>query len=190
METERYNGTMDTSKLLGLTETGDEQREYPGGIGDSAQSPSGLGPLLGEASLEPKPEVAECPQAPLSILLVEDQEINRRFVMKMLQRRGHQVGIAQDGKQAIEKWEQGGVDIILMDVQMPVMDGIEATRRIRERESATDCRVPIIALTADALTGDRERLLGQGFTGYVSKPVDMDCLLQEISGLAAGPRRL
>ncbi len=117
---------------------------------------------------------------PLHVLLVEDQEINRRFALEILQRRGYLMAAAKDGREAIEKWEQGGVDIVLMDVQMPIMDGIETTRIIRQREAGTGAHLPIIALTAHALREDRSNFMDLGFDGYVSKPIDVDLLTEEI----------
>ena len=122
---------------------------------------------------------------PLRILLVDDDEINRSFAMQILKRRGHDVETARNGREAVEHWENNTLDLILMDVQMPVMDGIEATRRIRERETAEGGALPIIALTANALKGVQESLLAQGFTGYVSKPIDVDILLDALNQAAA-----
>jgi len=117
---------------------------------------------------------------PVRVLLVEDQEINRRYAMEILRRRGYLMEAARDGEEAIRRWEQGGGDLILMDVQMPVLDGIETTRIIRKREAATGCRVPIVALTAHALREDRETLLSLGFDGYVAKPINIELLAAEI----------
>jgi PAS domain S-box-containing protein len=119
----------------------------------------------------------------LHVLLVEDQEINRRYAMEILRRRGYLMEAAKDGVEAIKAWERGGVDLILMDVQMPVMDGIETTRAIRQRELEADAQshVPIIALTAHALREDRANLLSLGFDGYVSKPIDIEMLTAEIT---------
>jgi PAS domain S-box-containing protein len=123
---------------------------------------------------------------PLRILLVEDQEISRLFTVKILQKMGHTLEAAQDGREAVERWENGSFDIILMDVQMPVMDGVEATGIIREREAAMGGHTPIIALTAHALKEDRERLLGQGFDGYVSKPLELTVLNSEMKRCLEG----
>ena len=135
----------------------------------------------------PAPLQRETPPAPplwdgppLRILLVEDQEINRKYAMEILRRRGFLMEAAKDGMEAIGRWEQGGVDLILMDVQMPILDGIETTRTIRLREADAASRVPIIALTAHALREDRNKLLGLGFDGYVSKPIDINMLAAEI----------
>ena len=115
------------------------------------------------------------------VLLVEDHEINRKYALEILRRRGYLTESARDGREAIEKWERGGLDIILMDVQMPVMDGIETARIIRERESVTGVHIPIIALTAHALREDRANLLGLGFDGYVSKPIAIEMLTGEMA---------
>ena len=122
---------------------------------------------------------------PLRILLVEDNEISRNVAVKLLRTKGHTLETARDGREAVETWEKGGVDIILMDVQMPVMDGIEATRIIRERETSGGIRTPIIALTAHALREDREKLLSLGFDGYVSKPMEIDLLTVEMQRCAS-----
>lgn len=89
----------------------------------------------------------------------------------------------EDGKQAIEAWEQNCFDLILMDVQMPGIDGTMATATIRQREQEASVRTPIIALTAHALTGDRSKLMECGFDGYVPKPIDVEGLLAEVNRL-------
>jgi two-component system CheB/CheR fusion protein len=116
----------------------------------------------------------------LHILLADDQEMNRNVMSKLLARFGHSLETAASGGEALEKWGEGRFDVILMDVEMPGIDGTEATRRIREAEEGSDQRTPIIALTAHALKDQRELLLGNGYDGYVAKPVDMPDLLQEI----------
>jgi two-component system CheB/CheR fusion protein len=144
---------------------------------------------------EPTPEQRDrrnaCPLPPwegppLRILLVDDQEISRLFTVRILQKMGHAPEAAQNGREAVEKWENGVFDIILMDVQMPVMDGVEATRIIRRREAGTGGHTPIIALTAHALKEDRERLLGQGFDGYVPKPLEIKMLNSEMKHCLEG----
>jgi len=108
----------------------------------------------------------------LRILLAEDNEVNQRVAVRMLQKLGHDVIVAEDGQQAIDRLETESFDLVLMDVQMPNMDGFDATRHIRERaEALKAARVPIIALTAHAMKGDRERCLAAGMDGYVSKPI-------------------
>lgn len=103
----------------------------------------------------------------------------------ILSRMGHQVTTVVDGLLALEQWRAATWDCILMDVQMPVLDGVEATRQIRREEQQRGSHTAIIALTAHALRGDRERLLAEGFDSYVPKPVDLELLLAELSQLTA-----
>jgi len=117
---------------------------------------------------------------PLHILLAEDNDVNQRLLRELLQRIGHTLETAQNGSEALAKWEQDDFDIILMDVQMPGMDGVEVTRIIREHERKTGRHVPIIALTAHALREDQKNFLRQGFNGYVSKPMKFSVLNEEI----------
>jgi PAS domain S-box-containing protein len=116
----------------------------------------------------------------LRILLVEDNKVNRTLVTCLLGKQGHNVVVACNGREAVEAVErapQGGFDLILMDVQMPDMDGFETTAAIRARELLTGGRVPIVAVTAYAMKGDRERCLAAGMDGYLSKPVQMQELV-------------
>jgi len=108
---------------------------------------------------------------PLRILLAEDGLTNQRFAADLLAMQGHSVSIANNGKEAVEATAREAFDVVLMDVQMPEMDGLEATMRIREREKITGLRIPVIAMTANAMKGDRERCLESGMDGYVSKPI-------------------
>ncbi len=112
----------------------------------------------------------------MKLLLVEDNFINQRMALKMLEKQGHRVAVAEDGQQALDCLEEDSFDIVLMDVQMPVMDGWEATRAIREREAASGGHVPIIAMTAHAMKGDQERCLEAGMDDYIAKPIDPDAL--------------
>ncbi|MEI6206467.1 MAG: chemotaxis protein CheB [Desulfuromonadales bacterium] len=116
----------------------------------------------------------------LNILVVDDQEVNRKITTRFLSKWGHSLETASDGSEAVEKWKSGRFDIILMDVEMPGMDGTEATRRIREAEKGSGSHTAILALTAHALKNVQERLLNEGFDGYVSKPMDMRRLQEEI----------
>jgi len=113
----------------------------------------------------------------LRVLLAEDNATNRELASRILQKRGHDVLLATTGKEAIETWERESVDAILMDVQMPVMGGLEATERIRARENGSGAQVRIIAMTAHAMKGDRERCLAAGMNEYISKPLDRQRLL-------------
>jgi len=108
----------------------------------------------------------------LRIILAEDNPINQAVVVRILEKMGHQLEIAHNGQQALATLESGAFDLIFMDVQMPVMDGLTATRAIRERERSSGGRIPIIAMTAHAMKGDRERCLEAGMDGYLSKPIN------------------
>jgi CheY-like chemotaxis protein len=125
-------------------------------------------------------ETAQDRIGPLRILLAEDNEVNRRVVTRSLEKRGHHVTVARNGVEAVAALERDSFDLVLMDVQMPEMDGLEATRRIRLRERETGEHVPILALTAHALQADRERCLEAGMDGYVSKPVELAALQRAI----------
>ena len=116
------------------------------------------------------------------ILLVEDNPENRDMLSRRLVRRGHTVSFAVDGAEAIAKAQSELPDIILMDLSLPVIDGWEATRRIKGDEATR--RIPVIALTAHAMSGDRERALAAGADDYDTKPVELERLLGKISALA------
>lgn len=117
----------------------------------------------------------------LAILLAEDNDISSRVGTEMLQALGHRVIRAVNGKEAYEKWEEMSFDLILMDIEMPIMSGGEATEKIRRREQDTGRHIPIIAVTAYAMRGDRERFLSGGFDGYVAKPYKRQRLVDEIN---------
>ena len=105
------------------------------------------------------------------ILLAEDNAVNRTLAIRLLEKRGYTVAVAANGGEALAALEKEEFDAILMDVQMPEMDGFEATAKIREKEKSTGKRIPIVAMTAHALKGDEERCIGAGMDGYVSKPI-------------------
>jgi hypothetical protein len=104
---------------------------------------------------------------PLTILLAEDNRVNQLLMVRLLEGRGHRVTVAPDGRVALDEVARYRYDVILMDVQMPGMDGLEATRTLRER----GVRTPVIAMTAHAMQGDRDRCLSAGMNGYVTKPI-------------------
>ena len=133
------------------------------------------------ASLEPADSVAA--SEALNILLAEDNPVNQRVAKRVLEKQGHSVTIASNGKAALELWQKQPFDLILMDVQMPEMDGMEATAAIRGQENGSGKHIPIIALTAHAMAGDRDRCLSVGMDGYASKPIRVDELRQEIARL-------
>ena len=120
---------------------------------------------------------------PQKILLVEDSLVNQKMAVGLLTKWGHEVTVANNGQEAIYQWRDGTFDVILMDVQMPVLDGLEATKRIREMETETGQRIPIVSMTAGALKGDRERCLAAGMDDYVSKPVRKGDLYRALSRL-------
>jgi two-component system, sensor histidine kinase and response regulator len=127
-----------------------------------------------DVSLTTRAVPEESPQK-LNILLAEDNAVNRVLAQKLLQKQGHTVTSVNNGIEALQLWEQNQsrqFDIILMDVQMPEMDGLQAAARIRERELGTGAHIPIIAVTAHAMKGDRERCLGAGMDGYIAKPIN------------------
>ncbi len=122
----------------------------------------------------------EADDRPLHILLAEDNDINRKLACRLLEKQGHRVSIATNGREAVSMLEQTSVDVVLMDVQMPEMDGIQATAEVRRRERRSGRRTPIIAMTAHAMSGDRDRCLAAGMDGYIAKPVQARKLFQEI----------
>lgn len=123
----------------------------------------------------------------LYILLAEDNLVNQKVACKLLERRGHDVTVVNNGAEALSALEQRAFDLILMDVQMPEMDGLEATRQIRGRELSTGVHIPILAMTAHAMKGDKERCLAAGMDGYISKPIQVQSLMQTIYTLVPAP---
>jgi PAS domain S-box-containing protein len=124
--------------------------------------------------------VTEHKTRPLRILLAEDSLVNQKLAIALLEKRGHSVRVANNGREAVAAVESQHFDLVLMDVQMPEMDGLEATAAIRQREEQTGDRVPIIAMTAHAMRGDRRRCLHAGMDGYVAKPIRIGQLLDAI----------
>ncbi len=109
--------------------------------------------------------------APLRVLLVEDGEVNREVAVGLLELKGHQVTVAENGREALGTLEQQSFDVVLMDLEMPEMDGFATTAAIREKEAGTDQRIPIVAMTAHAVKGYRDRCLAAGMDGYLTKPI-------------------
>ncbi|MEW4455647.1 response regulator [Bremerella sp. JC817] len=118
---------------------------------------------------------------PLNVLLAEDNRANQRLAIALLEKWGHTVTLATTGKEAVQMWEANTYDLIVMDVQMPEMDGLQATQTIRQHEQTRGGHIPIIAMTAHALSGDREKCLAAGMDGYTSKPLRIQELHDAIS---------
>ena len=112
------------------------------------------------------------------ILLAEDNPVNQKLAMRLLEKRGHPVVLAMNGQEALSELKRGNFDLVLMDVQMPEMSGLEATESIRIGERETGRHVPIIAMTAHAMRGDRERCLEAGMDGYITKPLNIGELVK------------
>jgi CheY-like chemotaxis protein len=116
---------------------------------------------------------APVPAGPaLNILLAEDNAVNVMVMKRMLQKRGHTVTVVGDGRRAIEAVADGNIDLVFMDVQMPELDGLEATQEIRKREAGGHIRIPIFALTAHAMKSDRDVCVEAGMDGYLTKPIN------------------
>jgi CheY-like chemotaxis protein len=131
--------------------------------------------------------------APLRILLAEDNAVNKHLAMRILQKQGHRVILAENGRKAVAELERQPVDLVLMDIQMPEMDGREATALIRERERGTGRHLPIIALTAHAMREDKQWCLAAGMDAYISKPLrarDLIELVERFRPDANGARSL
>lgn len=143
-----------------------------------------FGPTAGEVPQPPKRETRAA-VIPRQILLVEDNEVNRRVALGLLRSRGHHVEVAENGQIAVEALAVKEFDVVLMDMQMPVMDGYKATAAVRARELETGGHVPIVAMTAEALKGDRERCLEAGMDDYVAKPISPEEMYRAIEQFPA-----
>jgi CheY-like chemotaxis protein len=122
-------------------------------------------------------------ERPLRVLVAEDNLVNQRLAVHLLEKRGHTVVVVGNGREALAALDTQPFDAVLMDVQMPGMDGLEATAAIREKEKTTGERVPVVAMTAHAMKRDRERCLEAGMDGYVSKPLQPEKLFEAVEGL-------
>jgi signal transduction histidine kinase/DNA-binding response OmpR family regulator len=121
----------------------------------------------------------------LHVLVAEDNVVNQKLARAMLTRLGHDCVLASDGREAIAEWGAGGYDVVFMDVQMPELDGFDATREIRRLEAGSGIRVPIVAMTAHAMPGDRERCLGAGMDDYVTKPISLAEIARVLTSIQA-----
>jgi CheY-like chemotaxis protein len=143
-----------------------------------AEKPEGAIPLITRYSLQDARE----PGSSLKVLLAEDNTVNQRLAVRLLEKRGHRVVVAANGLEALGALKKESFDLVFMDVQMPEMDGMEATAAIREEEKRSGGHVPVIALTAHAMKGDREKCLAAGMDGYLTKPIrpqELDEVLDE-----------
>jgi PAS domain S-box-containing protein len=154
--------------------------DFTAWLGKAGQTnPRAAAPLSPPGTHLPLPER----RTGFHILLAEDNRVNQMLAVRLLEKRGHHVQVAGDGREALEKLGTADFDLILMDVQMPVMGGFEATAAVREIEKSTGKHIPIVALTAHAVPGDRERCLAAGMDAYVAKPIHPDELFEQIEAL-------
>jgi len=149
-------------------------------LDESMPAPAHDASARGTAAMGPAPR-------PLNILLAEDNCVNQRVACAMLGKRGHHVTVVDDGRQAVEAVRNGTFDLVLMDVQMPEMSGLEATAAIRARERVTGRHLPIVAMTAHAMSGDRERCLDAGMDEYLTKPITIRALSDVVERLGDAP---
>ncbi len=126
----------------------------------------------------------------LSVLLAEDNAVNQRLAERLLEKQGHHVRVTANGREALAALDRENFDVVLMDVQMPKMDGFDATAAIRAREQDTGRHMPIIAMTAHTMQGDKERCLAAGMDSYISKPIksrDLIDVLERVSVAGLAP---
>ena len=152
----------------------------------NSRAPESIQDLPAAASV---PSTSQAAQG-MKILLAEDNALNRRLATALLQKRGHHIAATENGQEALDALERENFDLVLMDVQMPVLDGLDAIRAIRAKEQSSGSHLPIIALTAHAMKGDRERCLAAGADEYVSKPIrtpDLLAAIERATNAKAGP---
>ena len=137
----------------------------------------------GKVVTSDSPRAAGLSPATLRILLAEDNPMNQMHAVRLLEKRGHVVTVASNGRQTLEALEKERFDLVLMDVQMPGLDGFETTAAIRQRERSVGGHIPIVATTAHAMKGDRERCLAAGMDDYTSKPIRAEKLFEAIARL-------
>ncbi|HUI40348.1 MAG TPA: response regulator [Terriglobia bacterium] len=199
----RRNPRLSGTPIIMLTSAGhrgDAARCRELRLAGSFTKPVGQAELLGailevatSKRPEPKPALLAGPplreeRKPLRVLLAEDNPVNQKLASRLLEKHGHSVVTAGSGREALERLDSGSFDLVLMDVQMPEIDGFEATAAIRKNEEATGAHLPIVAMTAHAMQGDRERCLAAGMDGYLSKPVGAKELLAVVQAAMASSK--
>jgi PAS domain S-box-containing protein len=152
---------------------------------DAIMSALGNGRQHSVAAVQSPAEAVRKNSRPLRVLLAEDNPVNQRLAVRILEKWGHSVLVVGNGRKAVEVWEQEPFDLILMDVQMPELSGLEATAAIREHEKESGRRTPIVAMTAHAMEGDREKCLSAGMDQYVTKPIDQKRLFEVVEGFCS-----
>ena len=145
-------------------------------------------PVRPAAPAKPSMDAGMAARHPLRILLAEDNVVNQKLAMRLLQQMGYRADLASNGIEAIECVERQPYDVVLMDVQMPEMDGLEASRRITAKWQAHE-RPRIVAMTANAMQGDREECLAAGMDDYVTKPIRVDALVEALMAVAPATGR-
>ena len=173
---ELMGGTLSVESTVGVGST--FSLLLPLAVDRHSSAAGGYTPLLAD-------DGASVTQRSLQVLLVEDNVVNQRLATRLLEKWGHKVTLAENGLEALEHIERGQFDVALMDMQMPVLGGIEATRRIREREVGRDLpHLPIIAMTANAMESDREACLEAGMDDYLAKPIKAGVLAEKLAALS------
>jgi CheY-like chemotaxis protein len=175
-----YNLLKESSGSLVATHTGD--RVTLAFIMDFTKDPTRV-PILEDYRAIEKQEGGQVALGDAKVLLVEDNEINQKIVLLSLSKRVSQIDVAGNGKEALEMFGLKQYNLILMDIMMPVMDGLTATKKIREIESTLESHVPIIAITANALAGDRDNCLAAGADDYIAKPFQAELLIRKMKNL-------
>jgi CheY-like chemotaxis protein len=143
-------------------------------------------PLPQEEPAAEQPVAQQDKSRRLRILLAEDNLVNQKLAVRLLEKRGHRVVVTNNGREALAEYRSRRFDVLLMDVQMPEMDGFEATMAIRKQEQFTGEHVPIIAMTAYAMKGDRERCLAAGMDDYLCKPIKAQELFDKVESILPG----
>ncbi len=194
--TRKYGGTglgLSISRRLVSLMGGTLAAESVSGKGSTFHFVLNLPGLIAVEVTEPQPKETpqenEAPAAIAHVLLVEDNVVNQKLAQRLLEKRGYRWTLASNGREAFEQWMQGSFDLILMDCQMPELSGYEATALIRSEEKSRCSHIPIIAMTAQAMSGDRERCFEAGMDSYVSKPINAEFLFSEVARFLSSQKK-